>query len=656
MKSSKLLPLVILLLSSSSIESSTTTDSNNVNNVKVEANHSVPPSVKDQQRLVTTCYAHRAVMGHDGEIAQWKAKCRVEVWAGDSQTPPELKELTSEQRDKVMNEYARKNSDLAASGSESADEIAEKSKYLVQEAENRHKICMEAKRTILAKLKELLPAGYNSNEKVQEAMEKLQLTPELEMFIDHVNGDMKNTVALIHSIEHNTQLPEDQKMEQLRVAKVKLTELLDEKCKDDHPSIRYQNVGYFPPVNIDKAKTTLIINHGDPNHRIEVVHWPPESTYSPHYENLKEITNAVAHHAALSSNPAGPYVAHLNDLNSKEDGNHSVVSVAKVAENPVTEPSVTEPSATEPLSQVNPISKVPDVDESNSHLSSVSPAEKYQEAIDAEYTITRDNADIYANFWNGINGADQAYKDKVATIEADKSITADNLRSDFKTNAKKRYEYIKNILIKDLLKEENLVQITRFDDDNSTRKEWKKKFKDLNGKEQEIESKYLKSKAILKKAVKQASESKSIWDKLTLKKNLPEIIYKEAKKMIQSERDTAKLELNNPVASETISINGPETIVPNDQVNDNTTCDQNPPEPDGSTVDDSKTVSSAEPAVKTPDISINSIDSTTDKAVIDNNNNVPIDPSATNDPQNIVSKPLDKQGKTSTINLFGLTQ
>lgn len=339
MKSINLSTLLILLLSSaSSIETSTpvetTQPGNNITEAKTEPS---PMPVKDQQRLITTCYAHRAVMGHDGEIAQWKSKCRVEVWAGDSQSPPELKELTTEQREKVMKvmaESANKNSDMASGAeSESIDQMAKKSRYLVNEAVARHQICMEAKRSILDKLKELLPAGYNSCEKIQEVMKNLKLSEDLEMFINLVNGEMKDTVASIHSIEKNPHLSSDQKLEQLRDEKIKLTRLLDEQCKDEHPSIRYQNVGYFPPRDIDQAKTTLFTSQSDPSQRFEVVHWPAGSNYSPHYEHLREITNAAAHHAAVSKESAGLYHAYLQKPNQREFDDPFIISVVKQQNN-----------------------------------------------------------------------------------------------------------------------------------------------------------------------------------------------------------------------------------------------------------------------------------------------------------------------------------
>lgn len=335
MKSINLATLLILLVSSaSSIETSTPADTtqpgNNITKAKTEPS---PMPVKDQQSLITTCYAHRAVMGHDGEIAQWKAKCRVEVWAGDSQAPPELKELTTEQREKVMTE--KNSSDMMASGaeSESIDQMAEKSRYLVNEAVARHHICMEAKRSILDKLKELLPAGYNSCEKIQEAMQNLKLSADLEMFINLVNGEMKDTVASIHSIEQDPQLSSDQKLERLRDEKIKLTGLLDEQCKDEHPSIRYQNVGYFPPKDIDQAKTTLFTSQSDPSQRFEVVHWPAGSNYSPHYEQLREITNAAAHHAAVSKESAGLYHAYLQKPNQRELDGPFIISMVKQQNN-----------------------------------------------------------------------------------------------------------------------------------------------------------------------------------------------------------------------------------------------------------------------------------------------------------------------------------
>lgn len=535
--------LILLLSRCGSIESSTSVDTPPVSEVKSEPAAGGLP-VKDQQRLVTTCYAHRAVMGHDGEIAQWKAKCRVEVWAGDSQSPPELKELTTEQRDKVI-----KNIDLggttaspAASGMESPDQIAEKSRYLVNEAEARHYICMEAKRTVLAKLKELLPAGYNSCEKVQEVMHNLQLTPELEAFINLVSGEMKDTVALIHSIEQDTQLSQHQKSEQLRAAKVKLTGLLDEQCKDDHPSIRYQNVGYLPPVDIDQAKTTLIISQGDPNHRVEVVHWPPGSNYSPHYERLRMIVDAAAHHAVVTNKAAGVYDAFLQPVDRRRVDEASVISLVKQPE----QQAKTVPASDSITSALD--SSNPPPSDTLSNSSSGDPIQSLDEKIDveqvdAEYVIPNVfSGDIYARFWQGIVEANQAYTDKITAIQNNKSIPNDVLRSTLQSNAKERFSFIKNILINDLLKEETLKDTLLVKDDTSTKKEWKKSFDELNEEAKNIERKYLKSKSILKKAKDYAATTKTWSERLSLTKSLPELIYEEAKAKIKAERKKSRMD------------------------------------------------------------------------------------------------------------------
>ena len=38
--------------------------------------------VNNKQSVISTCHALRAVLGHDGNIGQWKVHCHVEVWNG----------------------------------------------------------------------------------------------------------------------------------------------------------------------------------------------------------------------------------------------------------------------------------------------------------------------------------------------------------------------------------------------------------------------------------------------------------------------------------------------------------------------------------------------------------------------------------------------
>lgn len=247
------------------------------------------PATNNQQSVVSTCHAVRAVTGHDGEIAQWKAKCRIEIWTDKEQ--PKLEGLGADERAKVLAELGGQQP--AATPGLNYKEMFDKSRYLADEAANRHSMCMEAKRSILYQLKLQLPAGLTSCEKITQVMNDLKLTKELEAFIDQVSGPMKALVANIHAIEQNTTLPEMVRMEAIRAAKTELTTLLDENCKDDHPSIRYHNVGYMPNPDLDKVKMTLVVTH--PGKRVVFFNLPEES-FGPHIENLKHITEAGLYH------------------------------------------------------------------------------------------------------------------------------------------------------------------------------------------------------------------------------------------------------------------------------------------------------------------------------------------------------------------------
>lgn len=284
-----------LLLNSSSDATNIITDTHANANLNTNTNgdpHPDPQGPNNKQSVVSTCHAVRAIMGHDGEIAQWKAKCRIEVWTDKDQ--PELKDLSSEEKAKVMTELGNNQPTTSTQQPPNYNqEMFEKSRYLAEEAANRHYLCMEAKRSILYQLKLLLPAGLTSCEKITQVMNDLKLTSELEAFINQVNGPMKDLVAKIHSIEQNTTLTEIVKMEAIRAAKTELTALLDENCKDDHPSIRYHDVSYLPHPDLDKVKMTLAVSH--PGKPVTFFNLPEES-YGPHIQNLRQITEAALHH------------------------------------------------------------------------------------------------------------------------------------------------------------------------------------------------------------------------------------------------------------------------------------------------------------------------------------------------------------------------
>lgn len=539
----------------------------NVDSAKIET------PIKDQQRLITTCYAHRAIMGHDGEIAQWKAKCRVEVWAGDSQTPPELKELTSEQREKLMTEYAKKNADLHDEATQDSNSILNQSRFLVNEAEVRHKICVEAKRSILSKLKEFLPAGYNSCEKIKEVMNNLKLSPELEHFISEINGDMKNILAMIHSIEHQENLSNEEKMNQIRNEKIKLTELLDEKCKDDHPSIGFHNVGLLPPSDIDKFKSSLITDPKDPDSGIEVVHSPPGSLPSSLHENLTSINKVVAQHATTTKQTGefdtffqpqkdsnnGGVITVANSLGQDSNGssfddgsghkNDPTVKANTEQRDQIPDDSVVN---TEQKAQVTDDAAVntgqnniiPDhIGQIPDHIGQIPEQSINYLKIDKDVPMNR-NGNIFENFWKGISDAVIKNKKRIAFIEKYPNFSNSHQKPLYIDNAMKRYYYSVDFLIKDLLKDENISTALPLTlDTMSTWNEWRKTYKYLNDTEKEIEDKYLRRKEFLKKADKYVKDNKELLK--SLGSSFVDKIYNLAKNKLKSEREEARLRLKS---------------------------------------------------------------------------------------------------------------
>lgn len=281
MKRINIISLFLLLLNyQQQIEASTTKDT-------------PQPAAKNFQKFVSTCSGTRDVYDDHGGSAGFTSNCRIEVWSGDDVSNlSEFKDLSSEQQEKIKAELSGQGQQpVQPQTNNNLDHI----KLLAEEATNRHYMCMEAKRSILDQLKAQLPAGLNSCDKITQVLNDLKLSPLLETFINKVNGPMKEIVARIHVLEKDTQMPEAEKREAIRKEKSQLTMLLDEDCKDDHPSIRFHNVGYIPSPDLAKVKMTLLVTH--PDRKTEFFNLPVDSVGS-HADILRAIADAAALHGS----------------------------------------------------------------------------------------------------------------------------------------------------------------------------------------------------------------------------------------------------------------------------------------------------------------------------------------------------------------------
>lgn len=504
---------------------------------------SLPASSANQQSVFTNCHAVRSVVDnhHEGKIGHWKVKCHVEVWNGKDK--PALNGLSADESTRVMNEMNRKDY--------SSDEIAERSRYLAQQAEARHYICMEAKRTILNELKKLLPAGYNDCEKIKEVMNGLKLPVELETFINQVDGPMKDTVATIHSIEQDTSLSEAGKSEKLRDAKGRLVSLLDEACKDDHPSIRYHNIGYLPDKDFGKVKMTVVMAHPPSDGRhIEIIHLPYEgySPYHGHLDVMKQMAYAAAKHCA-DKGEAGSFNVAMNANNPMVGDQQSIFSVTKdkgtkettestlkaeVKGSPAVQQSNKEASVTSPPGKET--TKSTNTNITNEAGNSVpeppkkvesdgSPIENYKSDVEAAYNARKDLIASYPGDTQIKSRAEKEYNENINKA-LNKYLTLENLKS-----AKPpvlEYSSTKGMWGK------NYEDLLKDDDYNALPKD--EKYPDMD-----IEQRYQRIKAVLKEAILYHEGKKSLYkqgkDKLSGRRSMLEEAYDTGKANITKERE-----------------------------------------------------------------------------------------------------------------------
>ena len=455
--------------------------------------------VNGKQSIISTCHAIRAVSDHAGKAATWNSDCTVEVWTGDKQ--PDLSFLDSENRTKVLDQLARQKSipptDTNPIGSN--NEIFERSKYLADEAATRHYLCMEARRSILDKLKLLLPAGMTDCTRITEVMNSLKLTPELEAFIGQVNGPMKDLIARIHSIEQNSSISENEKREAIRVAKTDLTRLLDATCQDEHPSIRYNNISYLPNPAMERVRMVLVMpNSGRSVHFFSA----PESQLGPHAEYLRGMTEAAAQHAQLTGKFGNMEAIYHNlSLPGSIQSESDVPGVISLVSNKAADKVTVGDKAKEDRASLESV-------KTNTETS--------EKSTEADRTTTDELKSSIDKFWEYVDFA------------------KDSDPKNFTSNPG-----FKDAL-KSLLSESNLRSVlkVRKVDKESTQKFWKRKFEVLNNSEKVVESVYQNSKELLK--IARISKQKST---RSLVGNYVDQTYTAAKKIINDERIQGKKEL-----------------------------------------------------------------------------------------------------------------
>lgn len=538
---------IILLLSSSMVNGmAINLDDLKPLNGSIPNTSTTPPvqvnnePAQDKQNISSTCHAVRAVMGHDGKIAQWKSNCRVEVWTDKER--PELKDLSEEQRESVLKSLAEtqlqpQDQSIPAEKSESPfiDPINnqgpignfEKSRYLTDEANLHHYMCMEAKRAILSELKIQLSSSATNT------ISNLKLSPELETFIGQVNDSMKESLARIHTLEQAG----SQQLEALKNENVHLTALIDEHCKDDHPSIRYHDVGYLPHPDLEKVKMTLIISK--PGKRAEFFNLP-ENAYARHIDYLRGMTDAVAQHAQITGQQGvrtyevehNPYpdphtleiLKNYDPVNSSNFRMPGLIAITPSKHKQQPENIEKEKASQEKSYEEDLGTAMNEQHESSEKSNSQQPeneeiANKSVQEIKQSPEINQETFSI-KQFWIIII---QAEKDLAESItkwtkiakEKSRDQTA-KLESTLKLKEAKadHSAKIKEAILK-LIDPVNLENVPVPETAKSTYKLWSKNYKDLNEEEKKIESNYLRSREMLKKA-RDFAKSKT---------NLPENIY-----------------------------------------------------------------------------------------------------------------------------------
>jgi hypothetical protein len=539
-----LTPLLLLLLKNASATSSTeagstpSTDPNTSSSPLTAA----PADTDNKQTVVSTCRAMRNVMDHNGGIAQWKAKCRVEVWAGTEQ--PEFKDLTEEQKAQVQNSVAEPSKEAASTSSESSKETVDKSK-LADEAKLRHFMCMEARKSILSSLKSQLPAGVTSKDQVVEAMRTLNLSPELEAFMGKIDSNMKESLAAIHAIQQNTQMPDTERQESLRSETTKLTGLIDEQCKDEHPTIRYHDVGYLPHPDLEKVHMTLLISR--PGKRLEFFNLP-ENAYARHVEYLRNMVEAAAHHAEVTGEKGEFEVLHhplpnpLEDQNSRMmgdfDSSHpAVISVLKAKDQ--TDGTLQSPQVATPV-----ISSASD----NSAVSGHQVADLVPDVEKSPIS----------EYWSNVFAAETEYQESMRALSSP-SVSKSEIQVKSK-DASTQFERQISDSTRKLVNSQNIAAKNP-EYGRSTSSFWKKSYDKLSPDQKLIEERYQKSKALLKEAREYAKHKRTMMEILKGVQTLPEKVYEIGKRVINDIREHEKQSLDavvplpstqqTPVASQT---------------------------------------------------------------------------------------------------------
>lgn len=560
-----LISLFLFLLLNNRIEASTTTTA--AAETATTDNKSTPPEIenlplKNFQKVVTKCEAVREIFDHEGGAAGFTSDCVIKVW-NDKTSPSDLKDLTSEQQEKLKTELSGK-----TQSSQDEQFNLDHVKMLQEEAANRHYMCMEAKRSILYQLKLQLPAGLNSCDKINQVLNDLKLSPLLEGFINKVSGPMKEIVARIHAIEQDTTMAEADKLEALRKEKSQLTRLLDEDCKDDHPSIRFHNIGYLPSPDLQQLKMTLVVTH--PDRKVEFFNLPAEGM-GPHVEHLRSIAHAAAHHFQVTG-LSGPFKAHLMSAPRSEGGFASsapgvisFVPAEKAAYNTSSSSGSTVDEAIKnifkkkpaenisaPLSQAENIQQVPVVD-LNTPTSDITTDTQTQPTV----TLSEIKSPL-AKYWQAVLKAHESFVINTKYLAETSNVSTEIGKKNFDFQAKNEKEALDaalTVATLALLKEANLDVIS----EPVTSKK--------------IEKRYQDSKALLENArAYMPAEKRSFMDYFTSKeKPFAMRVYDFGIELINNLRkdDLLKLKAGNivPVAVNTVDNKDNDTTGNSDATN-----------------------------------------------------------------------------------------